>query len=121
MISEARQAYNRSFTPEKYQQFLDWIARQYNYRPPFRIAETPVFVPQDLKNQLFEACEEIIDLLVQPNFKELSKGAVLSGQEVPNETSHTHFLQMDLFPLLSPRDLKRRKAIEDLRSKDLLK
>ena len=95
MISEARRAYNQSFTPEKYQQFLDWIARQYNHRPPFRIAETPVFVPQDLKNQLFEACEEIIDVLVKPDFKELSKGAVLSGQVVPNETAHTHFLQMD--------------------------
>lgn len=95
MIPNIRQQYNAGYTDTKYQQFLGWIAKQHNYRPPFRIAETPVFIPQPLKKKLLEACEEITDVLVQPDFGEKSQGAVLAGQIVPNETPHTTFLQMD--------------------------
>ena len=95
MISEIRTQYNQAFTQEKYQQFLDWIAAQYDHRAPFPIAETPVFVPQQLKERLIQACEEITDVIVQPNFKELSESAVLAGQRMPSETPHTTFLQMD--------------------------
>lgn len=95
MISKIRTQYNQAFTQEKYQQFLDWIATQYDHRAPFPIAETPVFVPQQLKERLIQACEEITDVIVQPNFKELSESAVLAGQRMPSETPHTTFLQMD--------------------------
>lgn len=71
------------------------MERQYNYRPPFRVAESPVFIPNSLKRQLLEACEQITDVIVAPDFKERSQGALLTAQEVPNETPHTTFLQMD--------------------------
>ena len=95
MISSIRQAYNEAFSLDKYNSLLDWVEKQHQHRPPFRIAETPVFVPKSLQAKLVEACEEITDTLVRPDFKELSKGAVLSGQLVPGETDHTTFLQMD--------------------------
>ena len=95
MVSQIRAAYNAAFTDARYQAFLKEIENTYNYRPPFRIAETPVFIPKDLKQQLFEACESITDVLCQDDFKALSQSAVLSGQTVPNETDHTTFLQMD--------------------------
>ena len=53
--------------------------------------------------KLFDACEQIIDVIVRPDFKERSKGALLSGQTVPNETDHTTFLQMD-FGLCEDKD-----------------
>lgn len=93
MIKSIRQQYNENFTEEKYQAFLKDIASEYNYTPSFRIAESPVFVPNTVKTQLFEACEELIDVIVQPNFKELTQGAI--EQHVPNEDDHTIFLQMD--------------------------
>ncbi len=95
MIPELRQAFNTAFTERRYQEFLDWIAAQYHHRPPFRVAETPVFVPRALKRQLFEACEEITRVIVAPDFRQRSQSAVLAGQSVPNETPHTTFLQMD--------------------------
>ena len=95
MITELRRQFNENFRQETYQGMLDHIEGQYNYRPPFRIAETPVFIPRKLKKQLIEACEEITDVIVRPDFKELSRGALLAGQEVPGETPHTTFLQMD--------------------------
>ncbi|MCG8331024.1 MAG: hypothetical protein MI974_25245 [Chitinophagales bacterium] len=95
MITSLRQQFNSNFEDKNYQSLLNWVESQYNYRPPFRIAETPVFIPHKLKNQLIEACEEITDVIVRSDFKERSQGAVLAGQEVPNETEHTTFLQMD--------------------------
>ncbi|MBR9922438.1 MAG: hypothetical protein GYB31_16495 [Bacteroidetes bacterium] len=95
MISTLRQKFNAEFSDQKYAALQDWVAGQYHYRAPFRIAETPVFVSRDLRRKLYEACEEITDVLVRPDFKELTKEAVLHGQEVPDETPHTTFLQMD--------------------------
>ena len=95
MISSYRERFNRTFREETYRQMLDWITRQHGHRAPFKISETPVFVPLDLRRQLFEACEAITDVLVQPDFRERSQGALLAGQSVPGETPHTTFLQMD--------------------------
>lgn len=93
MKQEIRQQYNSKFTKEKYDAFLDDIAESYDHRPPFRIAETPVFLPKQLTERLIAACEEITEDICQPNFKELTQGAI--EQEVPNETEKTLFLQMD--------------------------
>ena len=95
MVAPIRAAYNAAFTDARYQEFLKDITNTYNYKPPFRIAETPVFITNPLKERLFEACELITDTICKPDFHQLSKGAVLSGQIVPNETPHTTFLQMD--------------------------
>ena len=95
MIPQAREQYNALFTKEKYQLFLDDIARKYNYRPAFKIAESPVFVSPQLKQHLIQACEEITDVICRPDFKERSQGAILPNQIVPGEDDHTTFLQMD--------------------------
>lgn len=93
MITDIRKKFNQQFREEKYQTFLDDVAAEYNHRPPFRIAETPVFLPNALKNRLIEACEEITDQLMTPDFKAKTQAAV--EQPVPNETDKTLFLQMD--------------------------
>lgn len=96
MEKEIRKAFNQGFTEEKYKAFQDYVAKAYDHRPNFRMAETPVFIDDDLKSKLLEACEEINETLVQPNFKELTKGAIKHPSlEVPNEDYHTRFLQMD--------------------------
>lgn len=95
MIPELRKSFNADFRPERYQALLQWIEKQHNYKPLFRVAETPVFISPELKAQLIEACEQITDVIVAPDFRERSEGALLAGQGVPNETPHTTFLQMD--------------------------
>ena len=96
MIPSFREAYNRNFTPEKYLAFLDYITEQYGHKPPFRIAETPVFVPDILKKRLIEACEDINAVICKPDFKEITREAIKHPMlEVPGEDYHTRFLQMD--------------------------
>lgn len=74
---------------------LDWIEATYQHRPPFHVCETPIFIPNDLKASLLEAVQEITDVLVRPDFKQLSEGALRAGQIVPNETPHPTFLVID--------------------------
>lgn len=95
MIPELRQEFNANFSQKRYQEMVSWIVNQYNYTPPFRIAETPVFIPGDFKQKLLSACEAIADVLVRPDFRERSQNAVEVGQAVPNETPNSIFLQMD--------------------------
>ena len=95
MIPELRSRFNTNFSEEVYNKVVDSFEKEFAYRPTFKIAETPVFIDKALKAKLIQACEEITDTIVRPDFKELSQGAVLAGQVVPNETGHTTFLQMD--------------------------
>ena len=79
MIADIRKQFNLDFRPETYQALLEQVAAEYNFRPNFRIAETPIFIPRGLKQQLLEACEEITDVIVRPDFRELSQGAIATG------------------------------------------
>ena len=95
MIPELRSLYNDTFSAEKYAHFMDDIVGRYNHRPSFHIAETPVFIPASLRDQLMEACEEICALFLQPDFKNLSQGALQPGQMVPQESDHSLFYVID--------------------------
>lgn len=94
MIEKYRDQFNRTFSEEKYSTFLkDLESGLINI--PFRVAETPVFIPSDLQKKLIDAGEEIIKLIKQPNFKALTKNAIPSNWNVPNENEHPHFLTFD--------------------------
>lgn len=96
MIAELRQKFNKEFTPEKYQSFLDSIHKEFDHVPNFRIAETPVFIDRQLKGRLIEACNEITDVICDSGFKKLTENAIhFPHQPCPNEDEHTTFLQMD--------------------------
>lgn len=94
MIPAQRQKYNQQFTTEKYQAFLNQLGLGYP-EIPFRVAETPIFVPKALKEKLIAAGEEIIKLIKQPNFKELTQKAIPKDWNVPNENEQPHFLTFD--------------------------
>jgi len=94
MIPAQRQKYNQQFNTEKYQAFLSQLGEGYP-EIPFRVAETPIFVPQDLKEKLIAAGEEIIKLIKQSNFKALTQKAIPKDWNVPNENEQPHFLTFD--------------------------
>lgn len=103
MITVARQAFNKSFSEEKYQAFLQHLNRAFNYTIPFRVAESPVFVDQTFKKKIFQASNEIIDFIVRPDFKKLTEAAIPKHLCVPNETSNTLFLALDYAVVKSER------------------
>lgn len=96
MIHQNRKLYNENFSEEKYQLFLDDINNTFNYKPVFKIAETPVFIPKELKTKLVNACNDIMEVINKPNFKELTNGAFFDEDRiVPNEDENSKFLQLD--------------------------
>jgi hypothetical protein len=94
MIPAQRQKYNQQFTEGKYKNFLTQLQNGYP-EIPFRVAETPVFIPKALKGKLIAAGGEIIKLIKQPNFKTLTQKAIPSDWNVPNENEQPHFLTFD--------------------------
>jgi hypothetical protein len=94
MIERYRSAFNSSFSKEKYRDFI--LALQKGFAEiPFRVAETPVFIPAALQEQLIAAGEEIIALIKQPDFKTLTKAAIPAEWNVAGENDHPHFLTFD--------------------------
>ena len=54
------------------------------------------FVPKSLREKIFQAIDEIHDVICQPDFKELSQDSLAHlPSPIPDEDAHTHFLQMD--------------------------
>jgi hypothetical protein len=94
MIDAYREYFNNSFSKAKYEKFLRVLEE--GYAPvPFRLAETPVFIPEALKTRLIAAGNEIIKLIKQPDFKKMTARAVPEEWLVPNENDHPHFLTFD--------------------------
>jgi hypothetical protein len=91
----ARQEFNQSFSDEKYERFTGDLDQSFPGQLDFRVAETPAFVPLELKNRLTEACSEIIDKLTSADFVLRTERAVPTGQYVPNENTHASFLAID--------------------------
>ena len=95
MEPNLRMRFNQEFTEEKYQTFLSDLQISFPGQLEFRVAETPVFIPRALGQQLIDAGESIIDVVVAPDFVQKTKNAIPAGQHVPNENKHSSFLAID--------------------------
>ncbi|TCC96325.1 hypothetical protein [Pedobacter hiemivivus] len=94
MIERYRNSFNTLFTKEKYLEFIHNLEEGF-VKIPFRVAETPVFIPKALEKQLIAAGAELIALIKQPDFKTLTNDAIPAAWNVANENDHPHFLSFD--------------------------
>ena len=95
MIQQHREFFNNGFSKEKYQAFLNDLASDFDYLPTFRVAETPFFIPNQLKDQLLEGCHHVIDFIKRKDFNQLTEPSLGFNFNVPNQNSHTEFLAID--------------------------
>ena len=95
MVDKYRKLFNEQFSVEKYQEFQDDIQSDFDYLPTFRMAETPFFISNELKEQLIEGCDDVVKLIQQENFNQLTNKALELNSKVPNEDNHTTFLAID--------------------------
>lgn len=95
MIPSLREVYNAQFSATKYAAFLTDLHSLYNHTPGFRISETPVFIPDAFRDKLIKACDDITEAIMQPDFKEITEGALTDANRVPNEDAHPNFLVVD--------------------------
>ena len=95
MIKALREEFNRDFTGARYQAFLEDLDSKHPGAIAFRIAETPVFIPKSFTKKVIEACEAIVDVITDKDFKKLTDGAIPKNEAVPGENEHTHFIAFD--------------------------
>ena len=95
MIPHLRVLFNDSFTEEKYQSFLKDLNAKHPGAIEFRVAETPVFVPDDFRDKMISACESIVAIISAPGFKAGSDKAIPPGDFVQGDETHPHFIAFD--------------------------
>ena len=95
MVPHLRSSFNKNFSQAKYEAYMKEVEGVHDGALEFRNAETPVFVNKEFKNQMLEACEDIIDVITAPNFKELTQRSIPANLLVSGEDAHTQFIVFD--------------------------
>ena len=95
MIPALRQQFNDNFTAGKYQAFLKRLAERCGARVEFRVSETPCFFPKELVEQMSRYGKELIHQLQAPEYHQASSKAIPPEFDVPHETPHPMFIQVD--------------------------
>jgi hypothetical protein len=95
MQKEQRERFNQRFTQEKYEAYLQRLNAIHPGEIDFRVSETPIFVPKAFTQKMLETCEHIIDLIVSPEFKRITAGAIPKDLNVPNENDYSDFIAFD--------------------------
>ena len=95
MVQALRKWFNDNFTTTQYDLFLKELHSKHPGTIDFRVAETPIFVDKVFTGKMLSACEKIVDVIMQPNFKALTKNAIPEDIKVPNETSFSQFIAFD--------------------------
>ena len=95
MVPSLRKAFNEAFTKEKYEAFLEDLHSKHPGAIEFRVAETPEFIDKAFTQKLIDACESIVDVIVDPNFKQLTQRSIPKGENVPNENDISHMIAFD--------------------------
>ena len=95
MIPAIRNAFNESFTKEKYEAFLKDLDSKHPGAIEFRVAETPVFVDKGFSHKMLAACESIIDFITAPSFKALTERSIPTHEKMANENDRSHMIAFD--------------------------
>ncbi len=95
MVKSVREAYNQSFTQEKYEAFVNYLTSLYNYEIEFRIAETPFFCDKAFSEKLVAGGEQIVDVMCRSDIKAITERAIPANFNVPNEGQHPTMVSID--------------------------
>lgn len=96
MVTTIRNQFNNAFTQEKYEAYLKELHGKYAEGAlAFRVAETPVFVSKEFTKKIVDACESIVDVIVNPDFISQSEKAIPLNVKVPNDKTYSDFIALD--------------------------
>ena len=95
MDRELRRLFNAGYTPELYRRYVDRLEAYLGVKIPFRIAETPFFIPRALRDRLAKAATEIVEQISQPALIEQMKKAIPPSFDVPRCDGLASCIQVD--------------------------
>lgn len=95
MIPDLRRAFNESFSERRYQRFLQRLEHRCRTSIPFRISETPFFVPKSIQRQCEQAAVDLALQVHDPAFLKASDEALRPEYTVANQDERARFLTID--------------------------
>lgn len=95
MIPEWRRTYNAAFSGATYRAYRERLERDAGCPIEFRLAETPLFLPPSLRDEIVRTGLEISRLLATAEHQAYSLAAVPSRFDTPRCDDHPLFLQVD--------------------------
>ncbi len=105
MIQEIRKKFNSEFSESTYDDFLNELNSTLKYPTDFRVCETPIFLTEEVTNEIILASNDICDQIQNKELIEQCKQAIPNGLKVPGVDSHPQLLAID-FALFKGDDEK---------------
>jgi hypothetical protein len=103
MIPGLRRQFNEGFTPLRYESLLWLVKESCGTSVEYRIAETPVFLPLPLLEQMAAAGAQLTHTLLDNDAcLAAARKAIPAGYNVAGETAHPNFLTADFALVRSP-------------------
>jgi hypothetical protein len=90
-----RALFNEQFTPERYEWYQRELSRRLDCTFEFRLAESPVFLPDDFKAAMVDAAKAIVAQLSDPARLEKMKRAIPERWDTPGMDALPNFTQVD--------------------------
>jgi len=95
MDARFRTLFNAGFSDSLYEQYKADLSRRLSTNFEFRLAETPVFLPDDFKTRVVDAANAIIEQLSNPDLIERMKAAIPERWDTPGMDRLPNLAQVD--------------------------
>jgi hypothetical protein len=95
MDERFRQLFNSQFTPATYERYVRELSRRLDSTFEFRLAETPLFLPDDFKQKATDSARAIVEQLSDPALIERMKAAIPERWNTPGMDALPNLAQVD--------------------------
>jgi hypothetical protein len=112
MEPSLRRAFNAAYTPDFYPAYLARLEQRVGCPIPFRVAETPLFLPARLRSSLERDANQIVEQLSGPALIEQMKRAIPPHLDVPRMDSLPNCVQVDFAVTRDPSGELSGKVVE---------
>lgn len=112
MNPKLRALYNAAYSQDLYRRYVDRLEGWLDVKIPFRIAETPLFIPQDLRQKLATSAREIVAQISQRPLIERMSKAIPPALDVPRCDALANCLQVDFAIVRAPDGSLEGKVVE---------
>jgi hypothetical protein len=113
LIPNLRVQFNREFQPAQYSSLLAGLERRCGTQVDIRIAETPIFVPLRMLEEMAAAGAELTARLIRnAAYLEAARQAIPAAYRVAAETAHPNFLTADFALVRDPSGVLAPRLVE---------
>lgn len=112
MIPELRQEFNARFTEQRYRSFLERLDYRCRTAIPFRVSETPCFIPREMQRQCEEAAIALTVQAHDPAYLERSNLTLRPEYTVAGQPDRSMFMTVDFAMTEGPDGTLLPKLIE---------